>query len=309
MARRLLSALTAGLLLSATVVEAASPEAASSSSPAAGQMPPPASVAAPDAGSLPPPPTDFDQVKGNLHLFSPEQIRELKRMWEEQERALESRTAPVTPKNDTINVSLEPGANPPEVILDRASVSVLSFYDLTGAPWPIVEHAANEVYYMVKRPLEGGNSITITPNSVAPPGNIVVFLQGEPRPVTLRLRGGADTVHYRLDVRVLSAGPNASLGALATVDPDPVGDAVLTAMLDGVPPDGAEAVETDLAGTRAWRYGGHLYVRTPHVLMSPQPIASESAAGMRAYRTTDMPVLTMSVDKEVRMVRLGNAAM
>ena len=81
-------------------------------------------------------------------------------------------------------------------------------------------------------------------------------------------------------------------------DAPETGAAYLTSMLQGVPP--AEAVPLSVEGVspdavRAWRLGRNVYLRTSHVLLSPEWTASEAEDGTTVYAIPNTPVVLLSV--------------
>lgn len=243
-------------------------------------------------------------ITGLLPMRSGE-IRTMLEKFDETQQAVEVPIYPY-PKPETVvqTVSLDPGAQPPEIKLAVGHVATLTVVDVTGAPWPIqdISWAGN---FEIINPETGGNILRITPMTEFAYGNMSMRLLKLNTPITFVLKTHRDSIHYRFDARVPEYGPFANVpiiegGGFSLV----AGDSILGAILDGVPPDGAARLDVDGVDgrTSAYKYEETTYVRTPLTLLSPGWSGSVSSAdGMNVYAMKNAPVLLLS-DKG-RMVR------
>lgn len=251
----------------------------------------------------------FDAAITGLLPLNPSDVRTLLNQHDKIQHAVEVPVYPY-PKPEVAleTVSLDPGAQPPEIKVAAGHVTTLSLLDATGKPWPIQDISWAGNFEMVQ-PEEGGHVIRITPMSDFAYGNISMRLLKLTTPVTFVLRAHRDVVQYRYDARIPDFGPYASAplieGGLTLV----AGDSVLQNILDGVVPDGAEKM--DVAGadsrTTAYRMNQQVYVRTPLTLLSPGWAKSVSSAdGMKVYLVADAPVLLLSDQGQMIRARLDS---
>lgn len=251
----------------------------------------------------------FDAAITGLLPLNPNDVRTLLNQYDKVQHAVEVPVYPY-PKPEVAleTVSLDPGAQPPEIKVAAGHVTTLSLLDATGKPWPIQDISWAGNFEMVQ-PEEGGHVIRITPMSDFAYGNISIRLLKLTTPITFVLRAHRDVVQYRYDARIPDFGPYASAplieGGLTLV----AGDSVLQNILDGVVPDGAEKM--DVAGadsrTTAYRMNQQVYVRTPLTLLSPGWAKSVSSAdGMKVYMVSDAPVLLLSDQGQMVRARLAS---
>ncbi len=235
--------------------------------------------------------------------FTQEQIETLGRILRETQEAT-ARGAGEAPAGRIRRVRLEGGAGIPEIALRRGYVTVVSFADSTGAPWPI-EEALVDRRFLPPDPQGGreedasGSShlLYLAPSAAYLSGNAVVKLQGLAEPVVAHLRGTGADADFRVEIRLGVPGPNADPGALAQPRGFHAGDPVLLGLLGGAVPADAErlAVEGGSGGDRAWRRRGDLLLLTRAHLLSPGPLAAERGPGGRwAYRLADTPLVLVS---------------
>lgn len=111
-------------------------------------------------------------------------------------------------------------------------------------------------------------------------------------------------MHYRFDARIPEYGPEAEAPLIEGGISISAGSSDMGAVLDGVPPSGAEKM--DVSGvdgrTSVYRLNNNTYVRTPLTLLSPGWLSSVSSAdGMNVYKISEAPVLLLS--EKGKMVR------
>ncbi|ELQ6863950.1 conjugal transfer protein TraN, partial [Salmonella enterica] len=213
--------------------------ASASTSPRAGDVP-----ATQVQGTLPSPDVNTPLVQEAARLdseLSPDEIRSLRGIMSENERAISAPVTSVVPRISTLTVSLSPGASLPLVRTAMNNLSVVTFTDINGTPWSQSDPPYNpaprlfDVQY-------NANMVTITPLRPWVSGNVSVYLKGLSVPVILNVTSGeTDTrttsqeMDSRLDLRIPREGPGSSV--LATPeDKIALHDRTLQAFLDGVPP-------------------------------------------------------------------------
>ena len=247
--------------------------------------------------------------------FTPEQIETLGRILRETQEAT-ARGAGAPPRGRIRRVRLEGGAGIPEIALRRGYVTVLSFTDSTGAPWPI-EESLVDGRFLPPDPRGGteeeasasSHLLYLAPSAAYLGGNAVVKLRGLAEPVVASLRGTGADADFRVEIRLGVPGPNADPGVLAAPRGFHAGDPVLLGLLGGAVPADAKrlAVEGGTAGDRAWRRRGDLLLLTRAHLLSPGPLAAERGPGGRwAYRLADTPLVLVSDGGREKRLSLGD---
>ena len=247
--------------------------------------------------------------------FTPGQIEALGRILRETQEAT-ARGAGAPPRGRIRRVRLEAGAGIPEIALRRGYVTVLSFTDSTGAPWPIEETLVDGRFLppdsrggTEEEASESGHLLYLAPSAAYLGGNAVVKLRGLAEPVVVSLRGTGADADFRVEIRLGVPGPNADPGVLAAPRGFHAGDAVLLGLLGGAVPADAErlAVDGGAAGDRAWRRRGDLLLLTRAHLLSPGPLAAERGPGGRwAYRLADTPLVLVSDGGREKRLSLGD---
>lgn len=203
------------------------------------------------------------------------------------------------PVTSSVIADLSPGAVPLVVRMSRSMGSTLVFTDMSGTPWPVKGYKNfNESLFDVENPSEGGNLLTIRPNSYYGAANVMVVLEGLSTPIVLTAVTGQKEVDYRLDVKVPGANPKhpaalpASIGAAAPDQPT-----WLSPFLDGLPPKEAKKLQSNTPVVRAWQDGENYVIVTRASLLSPAYLDSLGAAdGTRAYSIHRTPTILVSVD-------------
>jgi len=238
----------------------------------------------------------FEQLLNNLLPLKPDQIRELRRQIDITDRAAADPVRPEQPSVSSLDVSLAPGGAPPEIRTAAGRVTALSFYDVTGAPYPVsAVVVGNPDLFQVEAPIPEGNLVTITPLAPYAEGNMVITLLDQSVPILVKLLAGTEVVDYRLDMRVAARGPLAA-APVQFVDSSPqVGGPLISSFLDGLPPEDAEPVSLDQPGLSAWRLNNALYLRTRMTLLSPAwSNSAAGAGGLKVYVVPDVPVILAS---------------
>ncbi|HPF78813.1 MAG TPA: DotH/IcmK family type IV secretion protein [Alphaproteobacteria bacterium] len=239
----------------------------------------------------------FDAAITGLFPLKPENIKDLLKEYDKTKRAVEEPVHGIpTPRVNVETVSLDPGVAPMVIHTAVGHITTLNILDVTGAPWPVQDISWAGDFEVIE-PEEGGHVIRITPMAVAAYGNMSIRLLTLKTPVTIMLKTGTDEVQYRVDARIPEFGPFATTPLIDGGSERVAGNATIMAVLDGVPPTGAQKL--DVSGvdgrTTAYKISATTYVRTPLTLLSPGWDQSvTSADGMNVYALADTPVLLLS---------------
>ncbi|EBV7866979.1 TPA: IncI1-type conjugal transfer protein TraN, partial [Escherichia coli] len=162
-------------------------------------------------GELPAPGQASPLVQDAARLdseLSADEIRSLRSLMADNERAINAPITSVVPRISSLTVNLSPGASLPLVRTAMNNLSVVTFTDINGSPWPQSDPPYNaapklfDVQY-------NENMVTITPLRPWASGNISVYLKGLSVPVILNVTSGeTDTpsssqeMDSRLDLRI-----------------------------------------------------------------------------------------------------------
>jgi len=253
--------------------------------------------------ALPPLPAPMDPIDAALGPTA-EQIKMIHKKLDERERAAYSQpTTPSRPMTRSVDLDLSPGSTPPVIRVSPRNGAIISFSDVTGAPWPIEnqENFAKKTFD-VDVPIKKGAMLSVSSRGDYGDGNIAVFLKGLDTPITLTVLGGQRETDYRVDIRLPLKGPGAKPQIISTGTSDDF-DPALSDILDGLPPSGATEVHVTGGHARAWLYKGNLYLRTTMLLMSPAWRGKYSSSdGTFAYRLDPTPIVLVSDDgKEIQL--------
>ncbi len=246
--------------------------------------------------------------------FTREQIEMLARLLRQTQSATARAGAGIVPEGQIRRVSLPQGGDgrAPVIRLRRGYTTVLSFTDLTGAPWPIEEVLMDRAFVPaspdgngpeaeVSREDQGARHLLyLVPQRDWMTGNAVVKLQVLADPLVLILTDdGGKHVDFRVDLRLKLPGPNVDAAVLVRAGGIHAGDRDLLDLLTGTVPVRAIRLAVEGGGPedRAWRVGTDLLLVTRSDLLSPGPWAAErGSAGRWAYRLPDTPYALVSAD-------------
>lgn len=245
----------------------------------------------------------FNAALTGLFPMRPAEIRKLLEFYDKTEEAIQKPVYPYPePELVVQTVSLDPGTKPPVIKLAMGHVTTLAIVDVTGAPWKIFDYAFAGPFEITNA--SDSNVLRISPTAEFAHGNISLQMLGLNTPVIFTMAAHRDTVHYRFDARIPEYGPEAEAPLIEGGISISAGSSDMGAVLDGVPPSGAEKM--DVSGvdgrTSVYRLNNNTYVRTPLTLLSPGWLSSVSSAdGMNVYKISEAPVLLLS--EKGKMVR------
>lgn len=245
--------------------------------------------------------------------MTPEMIRDYRRRVDESQKAAATPPSGQFPNaiTDAKRLTLDSAQDPEILLTGPDTVSVMAFYDRTGAAWPIASYVIGrpksfQVYAMQ----EGSNQLAVTPLVAHGFSNIVVSLVGESRPLVFDVRTNSLNTHYRRDFTVHGLGPNAAKQPLQTRQSEPVAraaDDVMMAFATGADiPGNAVRLSTDNGAVKAWRYGGEIYLQSAHAIISPPASGILTGPGqVKAYRIRPTNVALISTNGRVSKVRIS----
>ncbi|ECK8874759.1 conjugal transfer protein TraN [Salmonella enterica subsp. enterica] len=237
--------------------------------------------------------------------LSADEIRELRSLMADNERAISAPVTSIVPRISSLTVNLSPGASLPLVRTAMNNLSVVTFTDINGSPWPQSDPPYNaapklfDVQY-------NGNMVTVTPLRPWASGNISIYLKGLSVPVILNVTSGeTDTqvasqeTDSRLDLRIPRQGPTSPV-VNVPADKIALHDATLQAFLDGVPPRDPSVRRLKFTGnvpdTTIWQHGDDLLVRSRAMLRDEFEQTLSSADGTHLWKLPVTPLLTFSVN-------------
>lgn len=249
----------------------------------------------------------FDAALNGLIPLRPDEIRKVRRKFDETREAIETPYYPYPkPTVSVLPVSLDPGVLPPELQLATGHVTTVSILDTTGEPWPI-EDISWAGDFQFTEASSGGHILRITPLAEYAHGNLSMRLIGLTTPITITLKTQREVVQYRVDVKVPGNGPNAQIPLIEGGTGLQAGNQLVSDILDGAVPLDVEKLRVSGVDgrTSAYRANGLVYLRTPLTLLSPGWISSaRSGDGTSVYVLNDTPLVLLSDQGKMQRVRL-----
>lgn len=214
---------------------------------------------------------DYNAVMQQFFSVTPDQIRNLRKTMDERTKAASELPGPAPkPVTGSISVSLSPGSVPPVIRPFMNTTTSFVVVDNTGQPWPVENFRVGDKNAFDVERLDvsaEGSTFTITSLGMYSRTNLILKLKGLSTPVAIDLIAGQKERDERVEVRIQSRGPNATVTSSYMT---PGTDSKLLPILDGVPPAGGKQVKVQGAeNTTAWIVGKKMIVRTPMKIISP----------------------------------------
>lgn len=254
--------------------------------------------------------TAYGQSLREQFPLNPDMIRDYRRRLNESQRAAALPPSGIRPEalTQSLRVSLDTRGPTPQLETSPGTVSIISFFDQTGAPWPIASFVVGrEDAFQVYAMQEGSNQLAVSPMVAHGYSNLAVSLVKEDQPLVIDLETNEARSHYRLDLSVNGRGPNAIIPAVQTREPkQTASDELMMAFVQGSDiPKTARKLSTDDSDVAAWHFNGNLYIRTNQTLMAPSWSATLAGpGGIKAYRLRPAPVALISRNGQVTKVRI-----
>lgn len=221
---------------------------------------------------------------------------------------------PLKVVNRSISANFDNGASNSIITVGDGYVTSIAFEGENGTPWPVVAATTGNKDLF---PLTGPEGAKSKATSGAPTNVVIVsattfggnttmsvLLKGAPSPITLQLRSSKSLSDGTLIVRMNRSSPDSPPPVMEPSISMPVTN-LMFKFLQGIPPDGAVPMSTNLLGVHAWRVGQSMYVRSRYPLISPAWLSSSrDPDGERVYELPNVSVLLMSVDGTIHYVNL-----
>ena len=237
--------------------------------------------------------------------MNPEMIKRYREITRKIEQAIQEKPEP-REKTSVNLISLEPGERAPLINVSPSIASVIGFYDLTGAPWPVTQYLLGDnqkfqAAHLGENPDEKSHNLVLTAGARIGFTNLVVALEGHDKPVSIRININENVVDFQFDIQVMHPGPAARINSATpelTETVTEAGDSLLLAAMSGVDlPADARKVEVIGVDARGWLVGNDLYLRSPNALLSPRSTGAMSGpGGMRVYRVAPVHMALFSVN-------------
>lgn len=209
--------------------------------------------------------------------------------------------------DEIFEVSMEPDGKVPKVFLSKYQSTAISFVDAYGKPWPIrkVSNFLGPEKILIDQAVSSSGetkpsakgeeaspgidpmdpqagSFTMTAVEDAVVGNLTVFLQGNPTPLSIMVVGKPAMYHRMATIKVNDMGPQTNKAELFQnngVQISTETDADLNHALYGVSPQGSEEMVVQGGEGKAWLKGDALFIRTPLAVFSPRVLRSSPGNG------------------------------
>lgn len=262
-----------------------------------------------------PPSAAFSQAAGMVTSLSPDDVRHLRSLLDQMQRAKSYNPVRAIPKISSLTVNMSSGSSMPILRTMSGQLSTIVFEDETGAPWPIAAPPkASSKLFEAEWLGKDAPSVTVWSLTAYGEGNLVVWLKGLTNPVIVQLTSGEPNskattrvVDSRLNLRIPQRGPLAKPSLVVSTGKIGLYDDTLQQFLDGVAPKEAKLLTLKSAPneTSVWRLGDSLFVRTP---LDTQTIYSKTLAssdGMHVYQMEVTPYVTLSDDGKSVTVQVG----
>lgn len=239
----------------------------------------------------------FQNIIKRQFPLTEEQIEALRQVFQDNQRATVAPLEVPTPTVSTQTVSLEPGSIPPAIRMATGYVSSVVFVDATGQPWPIANYSLGNPSAFNIQWDTSSHVLMIQGVNAYEFGNMAIRLVGLDTPVMLTMVSDQQLVDYRVDLRVQGNGPNAKPLLVGTGIPEQ-NNYLLSDLLEGVPPQGAQRLSISGGPAQAWLHNDTLYLRTPLTVLSPGWSATVSSAdGTQVYEMNQVaPMILASQD-------------
>jgi intracellular multiplication protein IcmK len=257
-------------------------------------------------------PQKADLVTESLNQIAPltpaETLSLRKQINERQIAAKQSLHPLSTPAIRVETVDMSPGAMPQIIRISETEGATLSFMDLAGRPWKVVNASSfNTAGIDIGR--DGPYGIVISARMPETTGNISVRLEDLLNPVVIKVVAGPGVrdIDYSVGLQIPRYLPN---------EAPPIGSVVaqpnlkVASLMDYVmrtPPKDAKALTVSgLPGALAWQDpSGSLMLRTTSLAVSPNPIRRQSTFdGMTVYELPVTPYVLVTVDGQYSSVHI-----
>lgn len=256
----------------------------------------------------------YKQTLDQMLPLSPWQIRHFQERRKKTLEAIRSDGVPPQSTISTHNLSLDSGSKINTLFLTPGFVTAVSFFDSTGAPWPLntVTVGNPNWFHIVTEVFRGGaenNILSVQALTGYASSNLIITLRDWPVPVAINVvtddfkdNKNQNKSNTNIIMRANRPGP---LAKKATVGPQISSDvsAELLDFLSGIPPAEAAPIKkvSDTTGYKLWRFQGALFFRTRHPVIWPAwDQIVHGAGGVMLYRLPEVVSIVVSEDGKKR---------
>jgi hypothetical protein len=229
----------------------------------------------------------------------PEKILEHRKKRQEQERASSIRVSgPVKETFNTMNLPMEQ-KEVIEVKIVPGYLSTLTFFDSTGAPWPIEYAQPGNESFQINIAGEKGNIINLDTSNMYADANASIGLVNQNHNYIIKLVANDKENTSKLSFRVPDTGPEANQQISTSRNvvenaPEEMYD-IINGRIYNL--EGAKNVKISGVEADGYEYNGFLYIVSRHNLLSPARENSVSLpSGTTAYKIYPTSSLQFSVN-------------
>lgn len=260
--------------------------------------------------------TAFNSAVQKTTGLTPDMIKELKRNYEEKDRAINESTGSYEPiaKSRTIPVELGVSSKK-EVIRTAANFSTsITVVDSTGKPWNVVNTTVgnSNVFDLMRLDGPEGNLFSLSATKNNSRSNLILVLKegqgnGIKVPIVLDLVSGQREVDDKIVIRVQGIGPN---GSIEQVNLTQGIDSKYNAWLDGVLPSNVTKLKSNDKFVKAWKdIDGSIVVISKYKIYSPNStvMLDSSDGDATLYKLSAKSSVLRGIDpstKEQKTIRI-----
>jgi len=202
--------------------------------------------------------------------------------------------------SDVSEVFLTANESIPVLYLIAGNPTTLEFTDITGAPWPIVEHRSFSPFLDSKMvSTSSKNSLWAIAQESVGEAVISVYLKDLDTVVSIRCIADGTSYHRNKTVKVMKLGVNAKVNRMTVQEAEEAGSEVDEDLLSaayGVRPNNSSQMQSSSDAVISWEKEGQLLLYTSLDLMIPKPIRIKTgtANGWTAFRVPKTSRLTFT---------------
>lgn len=203
-------------------------------------------------------------------------------------------------KSDVSEVYLTANEEIPVVYLVAGNPTTIEFTDITGAPWPILEHRSFSGYLNSKLAgTQAKNSLWAIARESVGEAVLSVYLKDLDTVVSVRCVSTGENYHRNKTVKIMKLGVNAKITRISVQEAEEAGSKVdedlLSASL-GIRPFEAIQLESSSSSVIAWEKGSVIFIYTSLDQMTPIPtgVKTGSSSGWTAFRIPLTSRLTLT---------------
>lgn len=244
--------------------------------------------------------SSYDEILRTRAPFTPDEIREIRRLDLDTQRAENSPNHPVKFDIRTIDIDVD-APEPIELNVANGYASSIVFYDQSGAPWPIEgDIIGDKTSFGSKIISKDGHIAVFEITRLFAESNALINLDGLSVPIVIKLIGNDRKVDSRLSVRLPKFGPNSQTQPFVHDEFENASHNMIS-LLNGDKLPSAKRFELIGAPGEVTYSDGMIYIRTRANLISPPWKSSViSPTGYKVYELPPVTNLLFSVDGEMK---------